>query len=31
MDVDIPLKKLHPEILKDFKRKYIEEQKWKEV
>jgi len=31
IDVDIPLKKLHPKILKDFKRKYIEEQKWKEV
>ena len=31
MDVDIPLKKLHPEPLVDFGRKYIEEQKWKEV
>ena len=31
MDVDIPLKKLHPEPLSDFGRKYIEEQKWKEV
>ena len=31
MDVDISLKKLHPEPLGDFKRKYIEEQKWKEV
>lgn len=31
MDVDISLKKLHPEPLDDFKRKYIEEQKWKEV
>jgi hypothetical protein len=28
MDVDISLKKLHPEPLDDFGRKYIEEQKW---
>jgi hypothetical protein len=31
MDVDISLKKLHPEPLKDLRDKYIEEQKWKEV
>ena len=27
MDVDISLKKLHPEPLKDLRDKYIEEQK----